>query len=568
MKIPFNNKIIRKKANVSDSLVDDTYSKCMKAIKEDNFFEASKEIGKLELLGFSDIDTISGFAFETINDADNVIKYLSKVDENSIFYDMAMKHLARCYEIKGDYFLLDALIKKMNGKWSETHELASRLNCLEHMDVETLNANCDKIKNIKVKSVESLPVDDNTGRDFFHICRILADILVVAGECINRCVLYKKINPKLNINYENDNDLRKPIELYKKCCLILDFSKYIKCIKINTDNSKMTLADCALENYKWEDKITIFKSSNYVNQIIDMTFKLGAPALHKTIPIYECLDNLISRFILIDSHQMIKIIASYYEVFTEECIKGTESAHDYLCAVYYEILVSEDDSFNIQERLKSFLISQDKGSYASILKNAQLKKTMSEKGYYALANAEHVFRLTNRDNNGYRDASYLSLLFFRVLEFEYNNKLVKAFINNIDINQINNITGYKTVGKKIYVDKQYHNYKTDITIINDLALGIIKSIEIGKIRTLLFNICFGNDEYSHYLRTHLESVLTTCGRDAFWKADMMDIIDKKRVNEYRNPGAHTGFVSYHDACYARDYVYNTIPIIEEWFKVQ
>ena len=121
------------------------------------------------------------------------------------------------------------------------------------MDIEDCITSYEQLLTTTSSMVERFP-DNNEGQEAnYHVCRMLADMLVIAGECINQCRIYKKNVPNSDYDFESYPETALFAKMYKKCVLILSFSKYIKYIRFTSDID--SLAMFALEDKTWEDRI-------------------------------------------------------------------------------------------------------------------------------------------------------------------------------------------------------------------------------------------------------------------------------------------------------------------------
>lgn len=74
-----------------------------------------------------------------------------------------------------------------------------------------------------------------------------------------------------------------------------------------------------------------------------------------------------------------------------------------------------------------------------------------------------------------------------------------------------------------------------------------------------------NDDCAKILMNHIEKHLTSAGKTALMRKEMLDVIDKTSLEKYRVPGAHTGYLPFSVAKEARDYVKRNLELIETWF---
>ena len=543
-----------------------------KAVANLDFFEATKKLSIIEMFKTPDLPYFTGMVYQAKMDFEKVIECFSQVPAESCWYSLAMSGLATAYMATGKYLLLDELLMKHCVEITPIHELQERLNCLEIMDIDDCIASYGQILTTTSSMVERFP-DNKEGQEAnYHVCRMLADMLVIAGECMNQCRIYKKNKPNSGYDFESYLETALFAKMYKKCVLILRFSKYIKYIRFTSDID--SLAIVALEDKTWEDRLKIFGGPDYIPQIAKIVIELCRPEHHPAMDAYICLNSIMERFLRMAPRFIDGIIDKYFDIISRAAINGEESAKDYLGLSYSRIVVTGKDPYKIKDRLEDFKNKNPWFSFDDILARTGLTYKMSTKGHDALLNAEHTFDVATKGNYGNRDASGLALGFFRVLEIEYNNKLIGPFSKALDFNAIHSITGFIKLTRRnsnglfYNIDHKYSRWGKDLESLYDLQSGMKVSMEIATIRKLLDHILKWGDSCEQYLRRELEKHLTPEGKNAFYTADMINVIESAKVEKYRNPGAHTGFVPYSGACDARKFVRAELPRIESWFLNQ
>ena len=214
------------------------------ALLHQDFFACVKQIGVLEYLQVPDIEAYSGLAYHMAGEYKKAVELFEKVDPKSPIYGQIIHSLAIDYMFLGDYLALDELLCKEEYKCSALEELDIRIKCLEHSSAEYIRDNLEKLKAITSREVPPSNYQDNDAEIFFGICRMMADALVITGECMNQCGNYqRRLGEPLEKFSEND-DMTPFIIQYQKWCHILSYSKYLQKIKIAGDIE--SLATCAL----------------------------------------------------------------------------------------------------------------------------------------------------------------------------------------------------------------------------------------------------------------------------------------------------------------------------------
>ncbi|MDM8274337.1 hypothetical protein [Enorma phocaeensis] len=533
------------------------------SVVEGDFFGAAKAVGVLELLHSPDLEFYTGMAWQAAHDFAKVIECFSKVPPESQYYPLALTSLATAYNVIGDYSHLNELFTQNAGAgYSPIQELHMRLNCLEKLFLGS------DIKAAIPTYVQSRPVSSlgNNNEDrtaYYHVCRILSDMLLIAGECINQCGLFRDSVPNSGYDFGEHPETQHFSDMYDRCVYILQYSRFVEFIRFTSDVE--SLAECALVNRSWKDKIDILRNSNYVSQIAQITYTLCAPEAHPTVPPYECLEGIMERYGHMLPQANDSIIDKYFDVIEAAASTGVPSARHRLAISYFRIEATDEDPHNLRKRIGE-TIAKDRGEdLDAIRENVRIAERMTRKGYSALLCAEHTYALYSEGRHGVRDASNLALMYFRIFEIEYNVRLIRPFIASLNFSDVARLTDFSEYGR-FRTNREYKDWARDLTLINEMKNGQKKSLELGTIRTLLARIHRSPDRCAHLLEEELEKVLTEAGVDAYRNETILDVIGKANVDAYRNPGAHTGFISFSKAQEAREYVFYWLPIVETWFK--
>lgn len=529
------------------------------ALENEDFFECAKKIGALEYLGFPDTDNLSGMAFQMSGDYRKALEYLSKVKSNSPFYSESLHGMMVNYMMLGEYILLDKMLRE-SFKCSPLEELEYRIKCLEHANFQYIIDHEEEILKMTSREVEAKNYTGQEALVLWEICRMLSDALVITGECINQCAIYQSSIEKPLEEFHVNEDVKRITEEYKKWCIILDYSKYICSIRLPVGITSLSI--CALSDKAWGEKLRIFRKTNYVEQIMNIILGLCSNTLHGNIDSYLLVEQILSLFIRIDPCSISKAIDYFYDIIAYAYKNGSATAAQYLGYAYAEIIATGKDLFSLKDRIDA-VRNEDTFAYEQTAKEIKLTRTMSRKGHDALLNAERAFSKTKDEVAGARDYSALSLQFFRVIEIEYSEKLVIPLAQKMDYSIFGDLIDEcedEDIKKK---------FKVDLGYLKKISSGSQTSIEVGAVRTLLAHTVgryYENEECAKYLLERVCEFLTDEGREALRNKTMLNIIQNTTLEEYRNPGAHTGFLPYSVACECREYVLAKLPLIVTWFK--
>lgn len=541
--------------------VQKTMDAYARAIEQQDFIGCIKQIGVMEYLGVPDADYHMGFAYHMNQEFEKAIPYFREINLSSPWYESAMYSLAIDYARLGLYLELDELFVFKKYQCSPLEELSLRIQCLEHAKREYLEEHSKEIVVLESSFIPAAMYKGDEAEMFFNICSALSLGLVAAGECINQCSLYQARTGLQYKKLAETKELMRFLEEYKRWCTVLGLSKCLQIIKL--PENIPSLSTCALADRAWEEKITIFRSTNYVNQIMQIIFDLCRPEMHSQIESYRAVERILESFLHIAPASLAQITDHYFNIIAKAYSKGDNTAAQYLGYVYSEILATGKDVYGLKARIDSIRTDTSNTDLGSEAKGIRLARGMSRKGHDAYVNALDAFRKTEDSVQGSRDYSALSLQFFRVLEIEYCEKLIIPLANVVDIAKLHELADEADEDWK---RKAWHY---DAKCLDKIKSGAQESFEIGAVRTLLAHIIgyrTQNDPCAMYIKPLIEGFLTKEGLDALQQKEMLDVIGDAVIDKYRIPGAHTGYLPYSTACESKEYVNINLQKLVTWFK--
>ena len=538
------------------------------ALQREDFDEANDQLGMMRYLKMPEAVYYRGMLKHYLKDIPGAIEEYKKVDSTLECYPDAMNNLMSAYVVSGLYFELDDLFRSGALKSSPIVQLKERLNCLSHMKIEAFLNEYERIYVLEPTEIKKIEDSYEDKEAFYHVTRVFGDMLTSAGECINQCSLYMRRVGNQKIDIESTPDLQNFLQQYKRFVYILSLSKQVKFLKIRggDNNDVESLAICALSDKCWSEKVDIFQNTDWVNRVAQIVFNLNCPERHPDIEKKVVIGNLIEQLSNMHPHYVQSVIARYFEDITGIASEGDISFIQYIALAYSDIVVENKDPHHLKEKIERYYSKHPDNETEEMMKRRELVHIMTRKGYDALMNAERTFDETKGKNYGVRDASTLALLFFRVFEIEYNERLIKPWVKAIDINKLR---WDSFVDKKVKTEVEkdiVSKWGRDVFALSDVASGRRGSLEIGTIRTLLAHVRRYKGKVGNDLFQPLLQVLTNSGKEAFSNERMIDIIGSENLEKYRNPGAHTGYLPYAEACKARDLVVGSIAEVEKWFS--
>lgn len=568
-RIALENKV--KELSLADQWIRDGLKKIVpefeEALDKNDYLSAAQKLGVIKFFNHPYYNYLLGDYYNAVGDFSKSIEQYQQVSPESDRYITTLSKLAFSYAETGDYCNLVKLLESSSHQIPNITALFLRLNCIGNMRLDDFIAKADDLKSIPSPSIQ-FEKDD---RSFlFLVCTAFAEALVFGVLCIKKCIIYKERVSKAQYDFDKIPETAKIVATYNKCIYALSLADNFNYFQI--EGSADSLRGVALDGYSWEEKIRILRTTHYEQNIEAIVFDMLRPERFPDTPIMTVLSVLRSLFLMMEHRQLEQIISMYFVPITEAAKTGTPIALNYLGYSYNLILSTDSDPFNLKDRIETFLQENPAINLERDTSDMRLSLKMTRQGYSALQSAEHLFVLTEDEDKPYglRDASVLALSFFRVFEFEYNIKLIIPFAKALDYEQITKLTGFKKESNGKFAMKDtytFNRWGKDVISLYMLCSEAEEkqSLEIGVIRTLLAHIIDRDDKCAKLLRETLERCLTPDGINALYSHDLVDTISRTQTDRFRNPGAHTGFCTYSEACNAREYVRACLPKIETWF---
>ena len=559
------------------------------ALENNDYFEAAKAIGVLEFTGQTDIDYFSGMMYQKMalelmgnsmesyfvaidprvgDYLDKVIEHLSKIPENSEFHSASMACIEDVYRARGDYIELDALLKERGTSISPIEELSKRIECLKSLAlIDPLDETAFPAE-VSTRAIDS--IDESAAQQLskFQVFASFAATLTMAAECVFQCAEYAENTSNCGMKFAEYQETSAFASLYEKCVCVLRCSGLFN--EALLPEAMGDLPHLALSDYDWGQRVKRYGDEWWAENLARTCWQLCAPETHPQVDSYQCVENILQSYMSLGRFDLGSIINRYFAIVVDAAERGSQSARGYLGFTYSMIKVDGDDPYNMEEKLERYAQDSGEGFSNVVAQHAKLSTALSRHSFNALVNAECALMLHESAELAVRDASHIALMFFRVLEFEYSANLVHPLIGAIDFDRLEETTGYIEHSKRRRGDRpiasRFDRWLRGLDSVYAVKTGFKKAMEIGVLRTFLAHILHRNDPCASLLEEALESVLTDEGLEAYHSEKLMDVIGKTQVDEYRIPGAHTGFVTLTKAKEARDYVTSWAPIIVTWFK--
>lgn len=261
---------------------------------------------------------------------------------------------------------------------------------------------------------------------------------------------------------------------------------------------------------------------------------------------------------------------------------GEEQAAQLICLAYLERIASghmddqSPDGLSLKEVAGQWMTgAEDLGNQVN---DRIIMASLSPMGKLAYQAAEWQYIQTVDQDYGWKDAGMLSLAYFRIIELEMNQKLIYPLLNHLDVTAL--ITSFdqrkaelREQGVSIRNQKNYdRKWSSLLPSFRDLASGDTahsNGIMLGPLEVFLKNLttnCDPEDPVAQEILAKLPEVLSDTGMNAFQNGELRSIIKAENRDMYRNPPAHTKYLSCEKACECRDFVRNTILDWQNWWK--
>lgn len=537
-------------------------------LDKDDLYGAAKCVGKLELIDPDNSPFYSGQVRELGKDYSGALNDYEQVDSESDKYNMTRRHVENILAIMGDYRGLVSFYETEGSCYSDIHKLENRINCLMHMTAEQIEAEKDYINSVPMETVSNMnPDSDDDVHCFFHLCHMFAIMMEVAGEMISECYHMQLLKEQTIQDYENDPDLQQPISIYNRYVFMLSFSRYFRIVRIS-GREEDSLEVCALAHLHWPDKVKCLTESNFAHQVAQVIANLLNPRMHPLENPYLLIHEMMDCLININPAYLQSVINEFFDEIEKAAKDGDVTAIQYLGFTLADILVRNEDNFHLKERLQKSLEAYSDYDVTQTMQDRRRTLSLSGKGQEALRNAENVYFSVKERYHSTNDASALALMYFRVLEIEYNEKFIHPFLAQINIEELQTLCGKDKKDNELTNDERMskERWGKDVDLLADLSTGKKTSVEIGSIRVLLDHIREKYGTCGMKLYIAMQEILTPEGQNAYVYGPMISLISRIKVEKYRHPGAHTGFLPFSEAEKARKLVLDNIHLLSLWFK--
>jgi hypothetical protein len=186
----------------------------------------------------------------------------------------------------------------------------------------------------------------------------------------------------------------------------------------------------------------------------------------------------------------------------------------------------------------------------------QLERALSPMARLGLRSANWDLAQATQEDLGWKDAGMISLGFFRIIELEFNEQLIFPMVRDLEIADLDSSLHALRASQ---VNRAAKEIKVWERMLPQLlrAKEEHKGLELGALEMLLKKVASlsGPDlMLKSPIRAQLLRLLTPIGVDAFASGTLARLIDSRAIEKFRNPPAHSRYVSLTVARECKQYV--------------
>lgn len=258
------------------------------------------------------------------------------------------------------------------------------------------------------------------------------------------------------------------------------------------------------------------------------------------------------------SDAFIDLITGHLAELKKELTDGNSStdAMEFLRMAYVESTVQGNTIPELAELVKdtSDEISDD-------INTKQIIRKLSPMGKLAFQSAEKMLHMAEKIDFTMYDAGMLGLGYYRIIELEINQRIIFPMIKDFWIEAM---TGKKNsmddeAWKTFVKSWKFYNNKFEAIAQSNYTGKSLMLGEIYKFFLLIRTKCEENDSFAVEAVTFMkEKLFTEKGVNKYNEGFFEEITGEIKRNRYRNPPAHTKYLSFKIAEECRDVVKETL----------
>jgi hypothetical protein len=186
-----------------------------------------------------------------------------------------------------------------------------------------------------------------------------------------------------------------------------------------------------------------------------------------------------------------------------------------------------------------------------------LDRKLSPMGRIAMRSANWDLSQASKEANPWRDAGMISLGFFRILELEFNERLIAPMLETLNLEVLDSEISALISAKPSGPSKKAFEFWKKMEVSLRRAKESRKGLELGALELVLAKIsqAIGSDiNIKSLLRSSLLPALSTEGIEALNSGELARLLDGSAREKFRNPPAHSRYLHLSTARECKAYV--------------
>jgi hypothetical protein len=191
----------------------------------------------------------------------------------------------------------------------------------------------------------------------------------------------------------------------------------------------------------------------------------------------------------------------------------------------------------------------------TVAEESMIERQLSPMGRLALRSANWDLARAEEDSHLWRDAGMISLGFFRILELEFNERLILPAMQTLDMDAFEKRLGGLEVDQSQKSKAVEFWKKMKPPLLRAKNQG--KGLELGALELLLRKVAQIDDvdrDLKEMLHSGLSAYLSAGGVEALRSRRLADLVDESARERFRNPPAHSRYVDLATAKDCKRYV--------------
>ena len=195
------------------------------------------------------------------------------------------------------------------------------------------------------------------------------------------------------------------------------------------------------------------------------------------------------------------------------------------------------------------------------VQTAILRQHLSRTGWHFYQQASWTHEVALSERSSWQDAGMISLGFFRILEVELNQRIIRPLAKGLDW------TALKLLAKPAKALKEHIIPENVLDKLGHVRDGDASSLELGPLYLLLQRtqtVIEPDKDRKVLLHNAIAHALTENGTRAYEDGRLADTINPEARDKYRNPPAHSRYLAQPIATECKHYVEGALRDIIAW----